>query len=342
MTHFGAVTTLVDHPQSTIAAFLRTNAGFATLATDQQLRTFDASGKLRATRKAGSGGMVSAIALVARPDGGAVLAATTKITEYDAISAKPGLQYKGHGGKTEVTALAYLSDGQTLASAGLVNIASTKANSVCLWGKDGALLHTILLPSDDPKSPCQPQRLVRAGTTDTLFAIGWAPVGANESARLPARHLFRIDADTRTVTRIATLSSADPLSYTDVLGMAASDDGVYLALRHDQDAPSKDLAERTWTTELRAYDFAGRVVASNVSAPQSIRSEMSPRRAIAVSGDGKLLAVASDAVELWSLPSLSLLERLPEPLATASMTLAFEPNALLFATSRFLKRVQLG
>jgi hypothetical protein len=333
---FGEVTTLVPHTEGSITAFVRTRDGFATIADDQQLRTFDSSGALRAGKKAGSGGMIRIVALAARPDGAAVLTGTTKIAAYDAVTAKPGLQLKGHGSKTEVTSLVYLRDGRTLASAALVNL-PTKANSVCLWSDDGTLLHTVLLDSGRPKSPCQPQALVRAPSTDTLFAVGWAPASADDPAIAPARHLFRIDAGTLAVTRIATLTTPDPLVDTQVLGIVATDDRVFLSLHTTRDVPSRDMRERTWITELRALDFDGRTVASDASEPQSIQSAVSPRRALAVSSDGALLAAAAGGVELRASASLALLDRLGEP--HFAEALSFDGDALLFATSQGIHRV---
>lgn len=336
MPRFQAVTTLVEQSASAIIAFTRTSVGFATIANDQQLRTFDASGKALATKRASSGGMLGLAACIARPDGGAVLSATTKITQYDAATAKPGLQYKGHGGKTEVTALAYLGDGR-LASAALVNIANTKANSVCIWAEDGALLHTIHLPSGRPKDPCQPQRMVRAGSTDTLIALGWA--ARAEPSVTPGTHLFRIEPNTQTVTRIATLWAGDPLVHTTVYGMAATDDRVILALHTTVDVPSGDMNERTWTTEIRILDLEGNTVASDVSPTQPIRSPLSIRRAVAVSSDGTLLAVAGNGVELRALPSLELLDRLEAHFAEAFQ---FEDGALLFSTSQGIFRAPIA
>ncbi len=342
MPKLGDVSTLAINPPikgmtSSIVAFVRTASGFAALRGDDQLQTFDSSGKPLAAKRTSSGGMLATSALVASPDGGAVLTGTTKITQYDAATAKPGLQYKGHGGKTEVTGLAFLSDGR-LASSALVNIANTKANSVCIWAEDGALLHTIHLPSGRPKDPCQPQRMVRAGATDALIAVGWAPSDGT-AAVVPALHLFRIDPHAQAVTRIATLWDGTPLTYTSVESIAATDDRVILALHSRVDAASRDPKERSVTSEIRVLDLEGNTIASDVSGP-TVGGYAPSHRAVAVSADGSMLATVFSGMQLRAFPSLEVLDSIEDlPLDTVPR---FEDGALLYATTEGIFRAPIA
>lgn len=329
-------TAILQIERDTITHVAETSAGYATLDGESYLRTWSRDGKPLGKVKAGAGRMISLRSLLVGPDG-AVLTGTTKIAAYDPVTAKRVREWPGHGKHAEVTGLALTQDGTRLVSGAKVALVSN-ANGVRIWdyAAGGKALEAVALTSKVRKPPCEVNALGRAPGSDTCFALAYSRMSPEDTVG-GVPYLFRIDGTE--AQRIAELSPPGERwgSHVTVLNTLAITDS-YAVVSKGTQYPGPTPQDFRFAPSLEVFSHDGALV--TVSALEPARpSERGYRyELISVSPDGTRLAVVGDGIEMRSLPSLDVIERIPVPASVDALVFASD-GSLLVAMGAQLHRL---